>query len=1073
MSKSLHQTLLWNMLFVTVAGLLLVGGIWFGTSYSEFNARMDRASSRNEEWRRSLLETITQQVVDYRARTREEVEKRVREGLRERVIAANAVLEVIVKEQNGERSTDAVLKTFSDTMRQVRFDNGRGYYFGLRLDGREMLFATPSEFEGQSFFEKAPPQGPELLENLAELAREEGGGFMRYRWTKPGAEGDQHEKISYVMLCEAAGCVVGTGEYIDEINASVDRETMEWVQGQSFRNSGCVFLLSASGDILIDSGPQDSSHHQGESWNRFVDSIMTNDSDENFVRMHPEIEDKGHPDQVGFYRRVPGVDYYVIALMDDEGVAERTAAMASSIEGEILNRVVLIVAVLLIVGILAFAVVGRISHSLQYAFAEFTGFFSRAAVRDEPLERSKMPFKEFEKLAQSANDMIKRRREAAATLAESESQVKELEALLLAAVEQSPAGIIVTDGKSGKGRMANEEAVSLFGNIVEGGRELVPLRFEDELAWQAFSPNGQAYDPDQMPLTRAVREGEVVRNEELVIRYEDGSSRCLLVNASPVRDESGEMAAGIAVFLDITDLKRTEYERSRLVAAVDQSSEAVLLTDRDMRIEYANQAFHLFGLDESDEYEGRSLWFLAERLSDGSLLHVLEDATGRGLSWGGVLKLKNAKDNELDIEASLTPLRDGENLLSGYTVVLRDITDDLRMQALLRQSQKMEAIGTLAGGIAHDFNNMLQAICGFANLVLSELPKDHEEYRHVEQIALAGARATELVAQILTFSRQNEEEQKPINTAVVVKEVVKLLEGSLPSTIEVISEVKSHQKVLSSPSQMHQVVMNLTTNAYHAMRAKGKGILRIELEDIFLDETAAQQLVEVEAGKYVLLTVRDTGCGMDDETRERIFDPFFTTREAGEGTGLGLSTVHGIVRRSGGTISVESQVGEGTSIHVYLPAIGIEDYARERMDTMEDLPGGSERVMVIDDEDTVGMLAASILKGLGYEVVVFERSLEALSVYKSDPSAFDAVLTDMTMPGLTGADLARALLAIRPDLPIVLSTGYSESINEESALQLGVKRFVRKPFTARDIAFSMREALDSETKEAKQPTAES
>jgi len=351
----------------------------------------------------------------------------------------------------------------------------------------------------------------------------------------------------------------------------------------------------------------------------------------------------------------------------------------------------------------------------------------------------------------------------------------------------------------------------------------------------------------------------------------------------------------------------------------------------------------------------------------------------------------------------------------------------------------MEAIGTLAGGIAHDFNNILTAILGYSEMARAQLPAADPIGKDLDQVITAGTRATELVQQILTFSRQREEDFKPLKVQLILKEVLKLLRASLPTTIQLKESINTGSgSVLADPTQIHQVVMNLCTNAKHAIGAEA-GTLTISLSEIQVtEEMSLADWPQAIPGTYLDLEISDTGCGMDGLTISKIFDPFFTTKEKGKGTGLGLSVVHGIIKQHKGEITVASEPGQGTTFHIYLPAIA-EDISSEQI-VAEEIPrGNGERILFVDDETTIAIILERILERLGYIVTIFTNSVEALEAYKNNPENFDLVITDMTMPEMSGIELTRKLLTLRPNLPVILCTGFSETIDESTAKSFGIR----------------------------------
>jgi signal transduction histidine kinase/CheY-like chemotaxis protein/PAS domain-containing protein len=384
-----------------------------------------------------------------------------------------------------------------------------------------------------------------------------------------------------------------------------------------------------------------------------------------------------------------------------------------------------------------------------------------------------------------------------------------------------------------------------------------------------------------------------------------------------------------------------------------------------------------------------------------------------------------------------------------------------KLEEQLRQAQKMEAIGTLAGGIAHDFNNILTPILGYAEIVQGTMAPGSETWKDQQEIITAGARAKELVKQILTFSRQTEQVQSPIQIHLVVKEALKLLRSSLPTTIEIKQNIAEDcGLVMADPTRIHQVIMNLCTNAYHAMRQSG-GTLAVSLTPAIIGPADYLAELKLAAGDYLRLEVSDTGCGMSPAVRERIFEPYFTTRPPSEGTGMGLSVVHAIVSGLGGHITVYSEPGQGTTFHVYLPIH--DEMAAEvgEKAILQTLPRGDEHILVVDDEPTIGHLLERFLAPLGYQVTICNDPEQALELFAATPALFDLVITDMTMPHMTGVELAVALLARRPKLPIILCTGFSEIINEAKAQALGIRRVLMKPILKTEVATVVRTVLDA------------
>uniref|UniRef100_UPI0040579BE9 MASE3 domain-containing protein n=1 Tax=Candidatus Electrothrix sp. TaxID=2170559 RepID=UPI0040579BE9 len=422
---------------------------------------------------------------------------------------------------------------------------------------------------------------------------------------------------------------------------------------------------------------------------------------------------------------------------------------------------------------------------------------------------------------------------------------------------------------------------------------------------------------------------------------------------------------------------------------------------------------------------------------------------------------------QVDIEVSAVPQLEQGRVVS-IRAIMRNITErkkeerereDLENQ--LRHSQKMEAIGTLAGGIAHDFNNILGPIFGYTEMALDVLPKDDLVRPWLKEVLSASHRARELVRQILTISRKADKEVQPLRVQLLIKEALKLLRFSIPSNIEIRQNlVPDCEAVLADPTRIHQVIMNLCTNAYHALRETG-GVLEVSLKQVSLTQADIQKSMRLQPGEHLQLIVQDNGPGISAEILEKIFEPYFTTKAQGEGTGLGLAVVQSIILDLCGDIRVDSEPGKGTAFHVYLPVIQPGN-GKVLPEDGEDLPRGTERILVVDDDLELVRMNQNRLERLGYQVAMYTESYEAFAAFQQEPDAFDLLVSDMTMPRMTGIDLTQKVLALCPDLPVIICTGFSELIDEEKAQKVGARALLMKPLTKKELACAVRQVLDQE-----------
>jgi len=565
--------------------------------------------------------------------------------------------------------------------------------------------------------------------------------------------------------------------------------------------------------------------------------------------------------------------------------------------------------------------------------------------------------------------------------------------------------------------------------------ELIVPRERYPHVWEEFSRLG---------------DGGLPRTFENPILTKAGEERVIAWSNNKIMEED-RVIGSISFGVDITERRRAEGERNRLVAAVEQAAEAIIVSDDEGVVEYANPSFEAITGVPVQTIAGQPV----NSLLDEAIATEMWNTITRGDAWMGSFARKREDGTDYQVEATMTPVRDATGEIVNCVGIVRDVTQERGLQQQLRRAQKMEALGTLAGGIAHDFNNILVPVVGYVELALDEVEEGSPVASDLKEVLEATDRAKDLVQQILTLSRQGEQEYRPADVSIVLKEAARLIRASLPTTIEIRRKVEAESTmILADPTQIHQVVLNLCTNAGHAMRETG-GLLDLRLVECPAEEVTP--LPQTTPSQWLKLTVKDTGHGMPSEVLERIFEPYFTTKEQGEGTGLGLAVVHGIIESHGGSITVESEADQGTTFRVFLPLVE-EEAAPEAEDAVAPVTGQGT-ILLVDDEQAILDVGSRMLEGLGYAVVAVKSSADALRAFQRDPDHFDLIMTDMTMPHMTGADLARAAMRIRPDIPVVLCTGFSELIDEAKAKAMGIKEFLMKPLRRNDVGQAISRAL--------------
>jgi len=563
--------------------------------------------------------------------------------------------------------------------------------------------------------------------------------------------------------------------------------------------------------------------------------------------------------------------------------------------------------------------------------------------------------------------------------------------------------------------------------------------------------------------------GEITVAPSLPVKRKNGSVFYADVNAVPTLVDGKKLFLGI--FRDTTERKQAEAElieySQRLQLATDSGKLAIWDWDVKENIMFWDERmFELYGITQETFPNNVDAWINGLHPDDKKRAIEESDAALAGeKEFDTSFRVAHPDGTVKFLKANGMVIRDNDGKAVRMIGINSDITEQIQAEEEMRilathlqQAQKMEAIGTLAGGIAHDFNNILGAILGYAEMAYEDSQTGSVKPSDLNQVVQAGHRAKDLVKQILAFSRQADSEKIPLRPTVLVKESIKLLRSSIPTTIDIQQDIDSQTDlILADPTHIHQIMMNLCTNAYHAMEEKG-GTLSISLGNKALTEHDLVNHPPIKPGNFIQLSIKDTGSGITPEIKERIFDSYFTTKEAGKGTGMGLSIVHGIVKSYGGFITCHSEIGAGTVFMIYLPAV-LDQIGIETKET-EMTPVGTERILFIDDEEILTEMAQTMLERLGYTVSIQMSSQDTLATFKNQPEVFDLVITDQTMPGMNGVDLATKMLQIRPDIPIILCTGYSSQVSEETARAYGIKGFAMKPLAMKDIATLIRKVLD-------------
>jgi PAS domain S-box-containing protein len=583
-------------------------------------------------------------------------------------------------------------------------------------------------------------------------------------------------------------------------------------------------------------------------------------------------------------------------------------------------------------------------------------------------------------------------------------------------------------------------------------------------------PTDNPINQKAMEITeKAIKTGKKQAPYLLEVKKRDGTLLLLEIDETPVKDTTGKVVSIAGAARDVGQQKRAERKilqsEKRFRDLFNSISDLIYTHDLDGRFLSLNPTMEkLLGYEHDELIGHKPSEIMKTDLAPAFETEYLKQLKTEGYQEGVTIYFKKSGEKVyVEYRSTMVYPDDGPPYISG---IGRDVTERIlserkvnKLQEQLTQAQKMEAIGTLAGGIAHDFNNILFPMFGYLEMMLEDISQDNPLRSYLEEVFNGARRARDLIKQILTFSRQSDHERKPLEVQRVIKEALKLIKSTLPSTIDIRHEIQEDcGLVVADPTHIHQIVMNICTNAYHAMEESG-GQLAITLKEV---ELSAEDLKDpaMNPGPHACLKVSDTGPGMEQNIIDRIFDPYFTTKKEGKGTGLGLAVVHGIVKSHGGHISVSSKRGKGTVFEVYLPRIK-KQKETTKIETDMPLQKGDERILLVDDQDLIVQMEKQMLERLGYHVTARISSIDALEAFRIQPDKFDLIITDLTMPNMTGDKLAEELIKIRSDIPVILCTGFSELISKEKAESLGIKKLLMKPVALKDLSTAIREVFDS------------
>ncbi len=1040
-TQSLSFVFLTNILLCTIVSILIIGSLWTWQQYTTFQRESEILQKRMLKSYKTLIKTQVQKSVNYIEYNKLQSKKRLHDSIRQRVYDSHTAASHVYEKWKDKKSSIEIQTVIKDSLRAIRFNHGRGYFFIIELDRVNQLLTDLPELEVKNIREESIVSSPEIVGNFISLIKERGEGFHRYNWAKPDMPNELFPKVGFVKFFEPYNWIIGTGEYLDDFESKTKADILNYLETIRYEKDGYVFVTQWDGLDLV--GPAKGRNMLGATDVNGVkivqELISLAKADGGFLKyVLPKFKGKKPDPKLSYVQGIKDWKWYVGAGIYIDDIEKAINKKQRQMTRQVKKSLVLIIAVLFGVIALTYFFAKQTSRNTQINFERFAKFFNRGARKLATIDPGMMKYKEFKTLANSANDMIKARRIARSALIESEKKYRLI-------VENLNDLIIKLDCDKNL-IFASPNYFALFD------------KSRDEILNQSFLSLCTTDDRDavEKSLKDLDRPPNTSYHEEQVLTK--SGWRWIAWSSRAIPKASGEPMEYVAIGRDITEKKYAELiskeNQEWLQNILDSIQAGVIVIDPETHkiLEANRAAIEMIGMEKDQIINACCHNYICP--NDIGMCPV----TDLGLRIEQSERVLIAADGEripILKTVNRAMINEKEYLIESFL----DLRDKKHLESMLTQAQKMEAIGTLAGGIAHDFNNILGGIFGHVQLAQIHLGENKKTKRHLGQIATGAQRASELVQQILTFSRQTEHQKLPVTVFVILKEALQLLRSSIPVSIEIKKDINSKAKIMADPSQIHQVIMNLCTNAFQAMKDAG-GVLSVALHEVDMDEKKKIPGIPVSSAKYLKLEIGDTGYGMEKKTLKRIFDPYFTTKDIGEGTGLGLSTVDGIIKKHNGFIKVKSKLGEGSLFQVYLPIFKGDEAGKDLRRSEKQLVKGTEKLMLVDDEINILDTLKAILTIHGYKVSTFNNGRSALEEFRDKPENFDLIITDMTMPQMTGDKLSLEILKIRNDIPIIVCTGYHETFTEKEAIQAGVKRYIQKPVAGMDLLKIIRKLLD-------------
>ncbi|MBN2808297.1 MAG: cache domain-containing protein [Deltaproteobacteria bacterium] len=1053
LSKSLQ---LWGIVFLLAVGGSVVA-LDIALSCRDFQVRTQELRRRYIERQKAAVKLEVDQVIAEISYERSLSEKLTRDEIEARVNEAYAIVEHIYFENRGRKSDLEIERMMLEALRPIRYDNGLGYYFVVRRDGMEMLFADRPELEGRNLLAMHDPQGQFVIKDIISIAERQGAGFYAYHWTKPGVAGENFKKISYVKLFAPYGWVLGSGLYVEDVEARIQDNLLSAISRIRFGAEGYVFVNRFNGDALVSNGQRFSGAEK--LWQVFskdeadVKTIFEKEYQAaarlqgDYIEYEWETltDSDRKAAKISFIAPVPEWQWLIGAGFSVDAVESDIALMRGALSRQIRQKIIIFA--LLVAGIVAFFVffLSFFNRRLKNDFKLFLEFFQRALHEDTAIDRNQLKFIELDQLAEQANQLLFDKGLVRQELFNEKEALRQSEIKYRELVENSPDVHYQTD---------------LEGKIIYISSSVNKLSgYSSAELSGGFMAEFYVHPEERNRFLEVLQREGSVTDFTAQLKRKDGSLWWASTNAHLLKDADGRITGVEGVCRDVTEREQAEralaQSQNKFRLMMESMSDPVYIRSADYHIEYMNPAMC--------QRTGRD--------AKGELCYKALHEFDQPCSWCQdqeqyfEMDIISPKDSH-SYHISFAPLFNEDGTVSKM-IILRDTTALKKLEEQLIQTQKMESIGNLAGGVAHDFNNLLTVINMHAECIQADLAEGSDLWLDVDEIRQAGERAANLTRQLLAFSRKQTIVPRSLNCNKVITDLGKMLQRLISEDICLELNLKEDVgRIYADPGQLEQILVNLVVNARDAVKnqpdAAAKRI-KISTAQVFLDQSYAARHPGSASGWHLQLQVDDSGCGMAQDVVSHIFEPFYTTKEVGQGTGMGLATVYGIVKQNQGSIYVYSEPGQGTTFKIYWPLSKDESGGEpEDQDENVAIPGGGETILLAEDEAQLRGITARQLRQGGYTVIEAENGQMALAeAAKQKPQGEIALLfTDVVMPRMGGKELSEKIKALYPEIVTLFASGYTDDHLPQDLAGLDDAQFINKPYSRRDIMVKIRELLD-------------